>query len=72
MKKQKEICKDKKIKATFIVLGFLLALLLAYSYFLVPHFWDDKEHLLTMCSAGSFWLLYNGGIRPGGKEDEKT
>ena len=44
-------------------IGITLLILLSISYWFVPTFWKDKEHIALSAVYSCFWMITRAGIK---------
>ena len=70
MKKNKYLCPTWK-RIIYKLCGIFVLLLLSLSYYFVPEFWKDKEHILSVILYSATWMITRAGIKKTGVENEK-
>ena len=70
MKKNKYLCPTSK-RLVYKICGIVAILLLSLSYYFVPDFWKDKDHIAGIIVYSGSWMITRAGIKKTGVDDEK-
>ena len=71
MKKNKYLCPTWK-RIIYKICGIIVILLLSLSYFFIPKFWENKEHIISVILYSATWMITRAGIKKVGVDDEKN